>query len=268
MIQNENLLDAIGMIDEEAISDAKVYPRSKRLIHRAALLAACLSMLAIGTAFAAAMIWGVFPKGTRDDPNNDRLELFELAMEGTICFELDEILSDIAVLAEERDNSPNRPISGRVNVAAFESWEAAAEYIGVPLANNSVLEQYPQNESLVGPTVDEDGNPIFLYVSTDYLVDDIMVCVNAYLRTNHAGDESLYTPGISYDFSSEKVVHQKFQMSDGSPGVIFKCFEDSAASYYGAFILDGVFYWVSLDSDNGQDDVLEELLENVMAAYE
>lgn len=267
MIQNENLLDAIGMIDEEAILDAKVYPRSKRLIHRAALPAACLSMLAIGTAFAAAMIWGVFPKGTRDDPNNDRLELFELAMEGTICFELDEILSDIAVLAEERDNSPNRPISGRVNVAAFESWEAAAEYIGVPLANNSVLEQYPHTESLVGPTVDEDGNPIFLYVSTDYLVDNITVFVNAYLRTNHAGDESLYTPGISYD-SSKEIVQREYWMADGSNGVLFKCFDDSDASYHGAFIQGGVFYWVSLDSDNGQDDVLEELLENVMAAYE
>lgn len=266
MIQNENLLDAIGMIDEEAVWDAKSYPYSKSFYPKAALLAACLGILVAGTAFAAAMIWGVFPKGTRDDPNIERLELFELVMEGTTCFELDEILSDIAVLAEERDNGPDRPSSGRVNVAAFESWDAAADYIGVPLANNPVLEQYPHTESLVGPTVDEDGNPIFLYVSTHYLVDNITVFVNAYLRTSHAGDESLYTPGISYD-SSKEIVQREYWMADGSNGVLFKCFDDSDASYHGAFIQGGVFYWVSMYSDNGQDDTLKELLENLMAAY-
>lgn len=267
MIKNENIMDAIGMVAEEVVLDAKVYKRTKIHFPRAALVAACLGVMLIGTAFAAEMIWGVFAKGTRDDPNTDHLELFEFTMEGTSCFELDEILADIEMLAEERESGPDRPTSGRVNVAAFESWEMAAEYIGVPLANNTILQQCPQTESLVGPTTDNDGRPLFLYVSNSYLVDNMTVSVGAYLRTSHAGDESLYTPGISYDFSTRTVEDSVYQMSDGSSAVIFKSFDDSYASYNGVFVQEGVLYWVSLYSNNGQNDSMEELLLSIMAAY-
>lgn len=267
MIKNENLMDAIGMIDEEVVLDAKAYKRTKSHFSRPVLIAACLGLMLVGTAFAAEMIWGVFAKGTRDDLNTDHLKLFELTMEGTTCFELDEILSNIEVLAEERDSGTDRPTSGRVNVAAFESWEVAAEYIGVSLANNTVLQQYPQSESLVGPTTDNDGKPLFLYVSNSYLVDNMTVSVGAYLRTNHAGDESLYTPGISYDFSTMTVEDSVYQMSDGSSAVIFKSFDDSYASYNGVFVQEGILYWVSLYSSDGQNNAMEELLLRIMAAY-
>lgn len=267
MIKNENLLDAIGMIDEEVVLDAKVYKRSKRLFPRSALIAACLGVMLIGTAFAAEMIWGVFTKGTRDDPSTNHLELFEFTMEGTTCFELDEILANIEALAEKRDSSPDKPTSGRVNAASFESWQAAAEYIGIQLANNVILEQYPQTECLVGPTEDEEGKPLFLYVSNSYLVDNTTVSVGAYLRTSHAGDESLYTPGISYDFSTMTVENSAYQMSDGSSGVIFKSFDNSYASYNGVFVQEGILYWVTLYSNDGQDNSMEQLLLSIMAAY-
>lgn len=267
MIKNENLMDAIGMVDEEIVLDAKAYKRTKIHFPQAALIAACLGVILVGTAFAAEMLLGVFSKGTRDDPNTDHLELFEFTMEGTTCFELDEILADIEVLAEERDRSPDRPTSGRANVAAFENWEMAAEYIGVPLANNIILQQYPQTESLVGPTIDNDGNPLFLCVSNSYLVDNMTVSVEAYLRTNHAGGESLYTPGISYNFSTMTVEYNAYQMADGSSAVIFKSFGDSYASYNGVFVQEGILYWVSLFSSNGENNSMEELLLSIMAAY-
>ena len=267
MIKNENLMDAIGMVDEEVVLDAKAYKRTKIHFPRAALIAACFGVMLIGTAFAAEMIWGVFTKGTRDHPNYDHLELFEFATEGTTCFELDEILADIEVLAEERESGPNRPTSGRLNVAAFENWEMAAEYIGVPLATNNILQQYPQTESLVGPTTDNDGNPLFLYVSNSYLVDNMTVSVGAYLRTNHAGDESLYTRGISYNFSTMTVEDSAYQMSDGSSAVIFKSFGDSYASYNGVFVQEGILYWVSLFSKDGENNSMEDLLLSIMAAY-
>lgn len=267
MINNENILDAMGMIHEEVVQDAKAYKRPKKHRSLAALIAACLCVTLFGTALAAETIWGVFSAGKREHPDNDRLELFELSMKGTTCFALDELLADIKVLAEQRDNGPDRPAVGRINAAAFENWEKAAEYIGIPLANNSFLAQYPQTETLVGPTTDDDGNPIFLYVSTSYLVDGITVCVDAYLRTDHAEEETVYTPGISYDFSSRIVEDQAYQMSDGSSGMIFKCFDDSFASYHGTFVKDGIFYWILLCSDEGQDNALEQLLNSVMAAY-
>ena len=236
------------------IPEAKERTKHKyrRSLGRTALIAACLCVTLLGTAFAAEIIWGVFAVGAREHPDADHLELFEVSMKGTTCFELDELLADIEVLAEIRDNSPDRPTEGRANVAAFESWEMAAEYIGIPLAGNTILAQYPQTESLVGPTTDDNGNPLFLCASTSYFVDDITVNVSAYLRTNHAGDESLYTPGISYDFSSKTVVDQEYQMSDGSDGLLFKCFGDSSASYHGTFIQDGIHYWVSMYSKDGQ----------------
>lgn len=267
MITNEIILDAIGMIDEEAVQDAKEYKRARFHLSRAALIAACLCVALVGTALAAEMIWGVFSEGTRNHPNAEHLGRFEFSMQGTTCFELDEILADIEVLAAQRDNSQEQLTDGRANVAAFESWEKAGEYIGIPLADNAVLAQYPQAESLVGPTTDEKGTPLFLYVSTDYLVDDVTVWVNAYLRTDHAGHESSYTPGISYDRSSVTVVERAYQMSDGSSGIIFNYYDESFASYNGTFVQDGILYWVSIYTDSGQDDTLEQLMENIMAAY-
>lgn len=267
MIKNEHVLDAIGMINEDIIQDAKEYKRSKIRLLRPVLIAACLCVALLGSAFAAELIWGVFPAGIRTHPHHSHLDLFELSLKGTTAFNLDNILADIEVLAEQRDNSLPQPYEGRVHVAAFESWKAAAEYIGIPLASNAILDQCTQNESLVGPTTDESGDPIWLYISTSYLIEDTEVFVNAYLRTTHAGDESLYAPGISYAPSEKTVVSQTYEMPNGNTGIIFKSINDSFASYNGAFIQDGIFYWVSTHSHKGESAALEELLHTVLAAY-
>ena len=266
MTQSEMILDALGLVDEELVLDAGSYRRTTMPVFRRLLIAACLGAMLIGTAFAAESIWGVFTRGIRPDPQTDNLELFELQMKGTACFELDEVLADIAVLAEKRDNDPDRPPSGRANVASFESWQAAGEYIGIPLAENAFLAQYPQSECLVGPTADEKGNPLFLCVSSSYLVKTTAVFVDAYLRTNHAGEESRYPFGISYDFSAAAVESHDFRMPDGSHGVILTSVDDSAAIYVGAFIREGILYWVSMSGGDGEDNVA--LLQQILAAYE
>lgn len=267
MIKNEHILEAIGMINEEVVKDAKEYNRSKVRLFRPVLISACLCVALFGSALAVEFVGGVFSAGTRTHPQQNHLDLFELSLKGTTAFKLDEVLADIEVLAEKRDNSLPQSYAGLVHVAAFESWKAAAEYIGIPLASNTVLDQCAPSESLVGPTTDERGNPIWLHVGTSYLVEDTEVFVNAYLRTDHAGEEKLYTPGISYDTSQRTVVDKAFEMSDGSAGIIFKRFDDSSVSYNGAFIQDGIFYWITTHSDPDEVATPEELLYTIMAAY-
>ena len=49
--------------------------------------------------------------------------------------------------------------------------------------------------------------------------------------------------------------------------VIFKRFDDSSVSYNGAFIQDGIFYWITTHSDPDEVATPEELLYTIMAAY-
>lgn len=256
MIDREKLADAIAMVDEEYVWDAKACKRPAVRRTRTALIAACLAAALIGTVFAAEMVWGVFTKGTS---RADRLDRLELVMEGTANFELDEVLEGLARLAEERE----KPAFGRVDAAAFDSWEIASEYIGVPLASNSLLAQYPTKEVLAGPTRDDAGNPVFLCVSGWYVVEDVTVSVDAYLRTSHAEEESLYTLGISYDPGAMTVEDSACQMPDGSPAVIVQ----SSDGYYGAFVRDGVLYWVTVYGSREADDAMGALLRQIMAAY-
>jgi len=267
MIRSETILDAIGMIEESVVLDARGFRPKKRRIFRSVLIAACLGAILIGTAFAAEIIWGVFPKGIRDDPEMNQKKLFEVVMKGTTVFQLDEVLADIEVLAAERDNSPEKPSAGRAHVAAFPSWQAAGEYIGISLAENAVLEQYPQTESLVGPTRDDAGNPLFLHVSNSYLVDNATVFVSAYLRTDHAGDESRYTPGISFDPAAMTVEEETYRMADGSSAVIFSHCDDAQVAYTGVFVKEGIFYWVTWYGEDHAGSGLQQL-HRIMAAYE
>lgn len=86
---------------------------------------------------------------------------------------------------------------------------------------------------------------------------------NAYLRTDHAGEEKLYIPGISYDTSQRTVVDKAFEMSDGN----LQAVDDSSVSYNGAFIQDGIFYWITTHSDPDEVATPEELLYTIVAAY-
>ena len=259
-MKSEDILDAVGMIENDAIAAARTYKRAKAHFPRVALIAACLCVALLGTAVAAEMVWGVFSVGRRAEGHN---EIIEFKTTGMTCFELDEILDEIAVLAKETGTT----FSGRTNVAAFDSWEDAATFIGVPLATSAALEQCPHTETLVGPTVDEDGVPITLYVNTRYQMKGTLVYVDAYLRTEYAEAESRYNLGFSYDPTTTTLVEDTLLLEDGSSAVLFTVCDENTASYHGTFLVDGVFYWIYAESSNGADPAVEQLLHDVLAEF-
>lgn len=244
------------------------------------LAAACLCVALMGTVAAAEIFWGVFSLGPSAHPENEHATLHAFLMQGTACFELDELLEEIAVLAEERDAAmaearasdldkyleTRHLYSERVAVAGFYSWEELSDFIGIPLAANPVLNHYPQGEAVVGPTRDADGNPLWLSAEAQYFADDTTIFVNAYLRLTQAGDESLYTPGFSTD-ESTTVDEEVYPMSDGSSGLIYNRVHESGASYIGVFIKDGICYWVTIHCQDGSNNKTESLLRDIMAAY-
>lgn len=139
---NEFALAALGYIDPALVEEIDpTEPKKRRLSPRlrAALIAACVCLVLLGTAAAKIVNGWIRVTGIAFFPNTNvngvktSYAKVEITSDGTVYIPLDQF-------SQEAQNVP-RSSTYLPQYRGFDSWDRAEEFLGIEIANNPVLDQ-------------------------------------------------------------------------------------------------------------------------------
>lgn len=277
---DRQLLDLLGeMSDRHVLSPDQAPKVRKRRPVRTALIAACVCAAVVGTAFAAEALWGVFSGGRITDAlcSSDG---YQLLLQGIREFPHEDVGQDMkddvnaqaAYAMEQAQAHPDGEFVYTWQSLLYDSWEALEQGVGIPLAQNSLLQQLWSSRQegatfMARPEGGENGVTTIQVTANWASGEDFAITVVAYLKTDLASDDTLtdfrtYWHGGGIDLDS-----RNFTMPDGGNAIIMTATEDDVAWYVGDFVLNGIFYEVTVISFSGPSQEYEALLTDVLSQF-
>ncbi len=259
----ESVLEAMSFLDPALVEEADEAPR-RRLPRRARtlLIAACLCAALVGTVFAAEALWGVYVRETTDNR-------IQYLLEGMTTFQEEEIGADV------RNALAARPDGDYYAKLVYLNWQEAAEHLGLPLAENSLLSaaqaEYPLRTWCQVTSYEnvKTGRLSFVVVDTEYLVEGANVKVKALLFVESVEGKTVKELWEGWNEDVE-IETERYTMPDGSEGFTAEVcsVEGNAVWYQGVFLKEGILYEVSIKDEHGTGKGEYELLERIMAEFE
>lgn len=258
----ESVLEAMSFLEPALVEEADEAPR-RRLPRRARtlLIAACLCAALVGTVFAAEALWGVYVRETTDNR-------IQYLLEGMTTFQEDQIGEEI------RTAIASTPDGSHFVQRVYLNWQEAAEHLGLPLAENSLLsaaqEEHPMRAwCRVTPYENaKNGRLSFVVVDTEYLLEGANVKVMALLIVESVEGKTVKELWEGWNEDVE-IETERYTMPDESEGFMAEArsVEGNEVWYQGVFLKEGILYEVSIKDEHGTGKGQYELLERIMAEF-
>lgn len=277
-MNREQIMEAMNHIDpaliEAADRNTSTAKHSRRGWSRPAIIAACLCMLLAGTALAAEILGWIEVKLPGSDEGVDGM---------SYQIEAEYGLLPVDILSEEvRQSAAAVPVpeEGKWYGEAwrFDSWPEAEAFLGLELANNSLLEQMEKGSTSFGDLEQEqiaegpclaiaeidNGIPRWIHVEARYLEGQYQITETAGLQ--FYGPENRRVERSPAKMEITALTGRVIQMEDyaASSGLEASLItrSDLCEAY---FIKSGVLFTLSV-SDSGPD--AQQLLKDILDAYE
>lgn len=248
---------------------------------KVAVLAACLCLVAAGIA-AAAGLWGVFTDGQQKVGPDGQSVGYDLMIQGMTRFPVQELGEYVLEEASRQAEAIREAENGGPAVEVLRpegDWAQAEVRIGLPLARNALLEEYPLwGGCIVNVVPDQEGQPIQVSVEGAYRLDGgVKAVMTALIQTDRAPEGEDLAAGLYWadQEGAVEVSARNYPLADGGAGVIFTAQypqedqEASLTSCVGALVMDGIYYSVTLYSDAGEnpEERLVPLMEDILEAF-
>ena len=292
-MDKQNLLEAMNYLDP-ALVEAADAPAKRRLARpaRVGLIAACLCVAMTGTVWALDTFFGVRLGETESSFDYSAYDVQAEVERFDLSQFSEELREDLA--------------AGGLQWA-HQSWQSAADYVGVPLLYSPLLDKaeagvgmnapYVVDERLTvdqEPLPEEEGDrPEQIRLAFSRVVDNVEVAVYVHLYTQYADPEALAAgvPGMAWngpnnvyrespDGSWVKVgessvemefTSQSYEMACGETATIVTARETNGQeSYQGYFVHDGILYEVNpiaLASESNVSPDFRQLIERLLDSF-
>jgi hypothetical protein len=306
-VKKEQIFELMNAVPPDLVEEADIQAPVKRRFSkgvRGALIAACLCLALVGTAFAVTELADLNMRvyWTAPFSNKDGASV-EFAVD---FYPLDSFTQELIALGAEDMSQQCR---------YFNNWDEMQAFVGVEVVHNPVLDSAepgpkvgnPWNQDwlthvLLVPVSTEDGELRIIQENGSYLVDGIRVEVFAAIYTERAAGTLYYSSkgypttaegfrhvdghyekalgdGIHARFGMEygkdcEVTQETYTTPNGLDVLIIQAFQpDTKETSFGAhFLMDGVLFQVAtwVDGTNGAltTDHAMEVLKTVLDGFE
>ena len=227
-----------------ALAEHEPEKNAKRPVRplRAALIAACVCLALVGTAFAATVTFGIF-----STPNGD----------GTVTRVYREKLHPYDSLTDEaRQNLEETDQESEFIQEVMESWQKIQERTGVDLIDSALLDGAEQANYWARQCYTVTYHPESINICRRHIIDGVTVTLTANVRMEGYGgtDGDSYSHGHTLD---EATNNKSYTLADGT--VVYYWTDEYMAgskvtNFWASFIHDGVEY--SLSTQDAQRDML------------
>lgn len=254
----------------------------RRRVHplRTALIAACVCLALVGTAFAGKEMIGV-------QLSNLFHSGYDLNIKGLVSWTNEQLGQQMVA----RYRTPDQAESPDVHIP-FSSWSELEEYVGLSLADNPVLEAgarwlYPTDEndlsagfSYFEGAQEPDAQPLYRYyldlrgdndqISEGYIgsfstVDGVDIRLDIRFWGEHGEPASslsaLYGGANQFD-------GQSYTMRNGTQAQLMSVNSDGYQGWNAFFVQDGNLYVLTFDQAVGQSAVDINVIHQVLDAFE
>lgn len=257
------VLEVMNYIDPALVEEVELDGKKRRMSAslRVGLIAACMCLALLGSSIAAALLNGVFMGKTVHNEElktagivtitEERMDGVELHLEGMDLIPQAQISEDFRekmrvhlALCDELDQTLS---------FECENWSTAAEWTGLPLGENEVLQTLePNGCSISTGGISDDYRTISVWTNYKFEEKNAMVSVDAIFNIENT--ECIELDHYYYMWMEGSLIEQEsWVLQDGSSAVIEVICDDSVSFlppryyYMGHVIQNGGLYNVCVD---------------------
>lgn len=140
-MDKNTVLEAMEHIDPKMIEEADVYVKVRYAgIRKYLLIAACVSVLILTTAFAASVIFAVPDVNQVDRTEDDGVGIVGVGIEPTLGAEIEDAKVSSDLFSDSFLKDVSAAPEGERYYYYFDSWSEMEEYIGYNILDNAVLD--------------------------------------------------------------------------------------------------------------------------------